>query len=101
MIARKGLHGAAGAVALVGAALATASAADARCASRFYVGEAEGIFATTTGIAARSDWRAQVRESIGSNFALWSRASSKSTRCTRREGGGRWFCRARAIPCND
>jgi hypothetical protein len=98
MIARKGLHGA---VALAAAALATASTADARCASRFYVGEAEGIFATTTGIAARSDWRAHVRENIGSNFALWSRASSKSTRCRRAEGGGRWFCRARAVPCND
>ncbi|HEY1247224.1 MAG TPA: hypothetical protein VGF29_20580 [Hyphomicrobiaceae bacterium] len=101
MIARKGLHGAAGAIALVAAALATASTADARCASRFYVGEADGIFSITTGIAARSDWRAQVRENIGSNFALWSRAINKSTRCRRPEGGGRWFCRARAIPCND
>ncbi|MBO0762989.1 MAG: hypothetical protein J2P50_00085 [Hyphomicrobiaceae bacterium] len=98
MIARKGLHGAA---ALVVATLATASIADARCASRFYVGESEGIFATTTGIAARSDWRGQVSENIGSNFALWSRAINKSTRCTRREGGGRWFCRARAVPCSD
>ena len=100
MIALKGLRSAAGAVALAGAMLATASAADARCAYRYFVGVADGIFATTTGMAARADWRAQVREEVGSNYALWSRADNRSTRCTRPEGGGRWTCRARARPCN-
>jgi hypothetical protein len=101
MIARTGLQAAAGAAALVVAALATASVAEARCTYRYYVGEAEGIFATTTGISARADWRAQVRENVGGNFAFWSRADNRSTRCTRPEGGGRWTCRARARPCSD
>ena len=101
MIARKGLQCAAGAAALVVAALATASTADARCSYRYYVGVAEGIFSTTTGISARADWREQVREGIGSNYALWSRAQGRTTRCTRPEGGGRWTCQARARPCND
>jgi hypothetical protein len=101
MMVRKGWHGAAGAVALAAAALVTASTADARCAPRYYVGEAEGIFSTTTGIAARADWRAQVRQDVGSNFALWSRADNRTTRCSRPESGGRWFCRARARPCNE
>jgi hypothetical protein len=101
MFGRKGLRGAASAAALVFAALATASVAEARCTYRYFVGEAQGIFATTTGIAARADWRAQVREEVGNNFALWSRADGRSTRCSRPEGGGRWTCRARARPCND
>jgi hypothetical protein len=105
MIARDGLRrvtdGAAFTAVLIGAALVTASAAEARCAPRYYVGESSGIFATTTGIAARADWRARVREDVGGNFALWSRADNRSTRCSRPEAGGRWFCRARARPCND
>jgi hypothetical protein len=100
MIARKGLLGATGAAALAAALLATASSADAACAPRYYVGEAEGFFYTTTGIAARSAWRGEVREHVGSNFALWSQAHNKTTRCVRPEEGGRWTCRARARPCN-
>ena len=100
MIARKGLFGAAGAAVLAAATLATASSADAACAPRHYVGEAQGFFYTTTGIAARSAWRGEVRERVGSDFALWSRSYNRTTRCFRSEDGGRWTCRARARPCN-
>jgi hypothetical protein len=100
MIARRVLGGAAGAAALVAATLATASSADAACASRYYIGEARGLFYTTTGIAARSDWRGQVRSTEGYGFGFWSRARNRSTRCYRPEGGGQWYCRARARPCD-
>jgi len=90
----------AGAAALVAAALATAGPADAACAARYYVGEARGLFYTTTGISARSDWRSQVRRREGNEFGFWSRARNKTTRCIRPEGGGGWYCRARARPCN-
>jgi hypothetical protein len=108
MIACKALRGAArglacgvaGAVALLATTLATASSADAACAPRYYVGEARGLFYTTTGIAARSDWRVQVRRREGVEFGLWSRSRNRSTRCVRPEGGGRWVCRARARPCD-
>jgi hypothetical protein len=99
-MARKAWCGAAGGAALVAATLVTASSADAECA-RYYIGEATGFFYTTTGIAARSDWRSQVRRREGYEFGFWSRARSRSTRCYRPEGGGRWFCRARARPCDD
>jgi hypothetical protein len=97
MIARKALCGVAGVAAL----FATASSASAECAERYYVGEATGIFATTTGIAARADWRGQVRSRVGSEFAYWSRARNRSTRCSRPETGGPWHCVARARPCTD
>jgi|RhiMetdeSRZDD1v2_1073273.scaffolds.fasta_scaffold219055_2 hypothetical protein len=104
MMARRVLYaaarGAAGVAALVAATLATAPSADAACAGRYYIGEATGIFYATTGIAARSDWRGQVRRREGNEFAFWSRANNRSTRCYRPEGGGRWFCRARARPCD-
>jgi hypothetical protein len=100
MPARKGLLGAAaGAGALAVAMLAAAPSADAACANRIYVGEATGVFYTLTGISARSDWRAAVRRRLGGEYAFWSRATSRSTRCYRPEGGGRWTCRARARPC--
>jgi hypothetical protein len=94
------LRGAAGVAALVGASLGLAPSADAACAARYYVGEATGLFYTTTGISARSDWRSQVRRREGNGFAFWSRSRNRSTRCSRPEGGGRWFCRARARPCD-
>ena len=95
MFARKALCGVAGMAAL----LATASSASAECASRYYIGEATGFFYTTTGIAARSDWRRRVRIGEGGDFAYWSQARNRSTRCYRPESGGRWYCRARARPC--
>jgi hypothetical protein len=100
MIARKGLLGASSALALVGVALATAPDAEAACARQYYTGRAYGVFATTTGIAARADWRAEVSRHEGPEFTRWSRASKRTTRCTRAESGGRWYCRARAIPCD-
>ena len=104
MMARRALRaavcGAAGAAALAAASLATAASADAACAPRYYIGEARGIFYTTTGIAARSDWRGQVRRREGYEFGFWSRAQNRSTRCYRPEGGGRWYCRSRARPCD-
>jgi hypothetical protein len=101
MLARKGLlGGVAGAGALAVAALGTASSADAACASRIYVGEATGVFYTLTGISARSDWRAAVRLHLGGEYAFWSRATRRSTRCYRPAGGGRWTCRAVARPCD-
>lgn len=101
MIVRKVLQGAAGAAALVGATLATASSAEAECVDRRYVGEAYGLFHTTTGIAARADWRREVRQQIGYEFARWSRSRDRTTRCSRPESGGRWYCRARARPCDN
>ncbi len=100
MTARRILWAAAGAAALGAATLATASSADAACAPRYYVGEARGFFYTTTGIAARADWREQVRRREGFEFGFWSRSRNRSTRCLRPEGGGRWYCRSRARPCD-
>jgi hypothetical protein len=100
MIARRALLGAVGAATLAASTLVTAPSAEARCAVRYYTGEAIGIFYTTTGIAARSDWRGQVRVAEGGEFALWSRSRNRTTRCVRREEGGRWYCRARARPCD-
>ena len=100
MIARKALLGVVGAAAFAASTLFTAGAADARCTVRYYVGEATGIFYTTTGIAARADWRGQVGAIEGGAFALWSRARNRTTRCSRREEGGRWYCQARARPCD-
>jgi hypothetical protein len=101
MIGRKEVIGAAGAVALIAATLATAPAAVAECAGRYYVGEATGFFRTTTSIAARSDWRSQVRRREGGEFGLWSRARNRFTRCSKPESGGRWYCRAVARPCDE
>lgn len=100
MMARRILWAAAGAAALGAATLATASSADAACARSRYGGEARGVFYTTTGIAARADWRRSVRRRLGFEYGYWSRAQDRSTRCLRPEGGGRWYCRARAVPCD-
>jgi hypothetical protein len=99
MMARSVLWGAAGAAALLAATLATADRAEAACAG-YFVGEATGLFYTTTGISARSDWRSQVRRRLGNEYAFWSRARDRATRCRKPEGGGSWYCRARARPCN-
>jgi hypothetical protein len=99
MIARRALLGAVGAATLAASALVWAPPAEAVCRG-YFTGEAIGIFYTTTGIAARADWRSQVRDAAGSEFALWSRSRDRTTRCFRRETGGRWFCRARARPCD-
>lgn len=99
MIARRALQGAAGAAALVAGTLTLAPSAEARCAERQYVGEAHGLLRATAGIAARSDWRSQVRQRLGNDFARWSQARSRVTSCHRREGE-RWYCRASARPCN-
>lgn len=93
-------RGAAAAAVFVAATLAASHPAEAACAGRYYIGEATGIFYATTGISARSDWRSRVRRREGNEFAFWSRANNRSTRCYRPEGGGRWYCRARARPCD-
>jgi hypothetical protein len=99
MIARRALLGAVGAATLAASALVWAPSAEAACRG-YYTGEATGIFYTTTGISARADWRGQVGAIEGSQFALWSRSRNRTTRCFRREDGGRWYCRARARPCD-
>jgi hypothetical protein len=99
MIARKALLGAVGAATLAASALVWAPPAEALCRG-YFTGEATGIFYTTTGIAARADWRGQVAAIEGSQFTLWRRARNRTTRCQRRETGGRWFCQARARPCD-
>lgn len=98
MILRKSLQGAIGAGALLAATLVTTSSADAQCARR-YVGEASGLLRAATGIAARADWRLQVRRDLGFSYSLWSRADRRVTRCFRRPAGGNWHCRASARPC--
>jgi hypothetical protein len=98
MIFRKVLQGAIGAAALFAATLVTVSSADAQCARR-YTGEASGLLRAATGIAARADWRLQVRRDLGFGYALWSRAANRVTRCYRRPAGGNWQCRATARPC--
>jgi hypothetical protein len=100
MIGPRLLHGVAAAAALVGASILAAPSAEARCAERLYFGEANGLFRATAGIAARSVWRSAVRERLGGDFAYWSRARSRVTSCTKREGE-QWHCRARARPCNN
>ena len=99
MIARKALLGAVGGATIAASAFVWAPSAEALC-RRYYTGEATGIFHATTGIAARADWRGQVGANEGAEFALWSRARSRTTRCQRREAGGRWYCQARARPCD-
>lgn len=97
MTVRKTFWGIAGA-ALVGAALFAASPAEARCEREAYTGRATGVFRALTGVAARSDWRNEVRRYAGPGYAYWSRAKNRVTYCRKVEG--RWRCRARAIPCN-
>lgn len=75
-----------------------APAAQADC-KRTVVGESKGILRATAGIAARADWRGRVRARHGSEYAWWSRARSRVTRCYRPEGE-RWYCRASARPCD-
>ena len=93
-------HRLAATAALVAASILAAPSAEARCAERLYFGQASGLFRGTAGIAARSAWRSAVRERLGGDFAYWSRARSRTTSCTKREGE-RWYCRARARPCNN
>jgi hypothetical protein len=99
MLAPRLLHGAAAAAALVAASILAAPSAEARCTERLYFGEANGLFRATAGIAARSAWRSAVRERLGGDFAYWSKARTRVTSCTKREGE-QWHCRARARPCN-
>jgi hypothetical protein len=99
MIVRKIiLLGVVGAAALVGAALIAAAPAEARCEREAYTGRATGLLRALTGVAARSDWRSEVRRYAGPDYAYWSRAKSRVTYC--RKVNTRWSCRARAIPCN-
>jgi hypothetical protein len=99
MIVRKTLYAAAGATALVVATIATAPLADARCVDERFSGRASGLLRATAGIAARADWRAEVRRHVGSDFALWRYARDRVTRCYKPESGT-WRCYARARPCN-
>jgi hypothetical protein len=98
MILRKVLLGTIGATALGAATFIPMSSAEAqRC--RRYTGEASGLLRAATGIAARADWRLQVRQDLGFGAALWSRAQGRVTRCFRRPAGGNWHCRATARAC--
>jgi hypothetical protein len=98
MIARAFLCGAVGAAAFLATTIVTTSSAEAACASRTFTGRASGLLRSTTGIAARTDWRADVRRELGFSYGFWSRASNRVTLCNRRASGG-WYCRARARPC--
>jgi len=98
MILRRTLQAAIGASALLTTTLVTMVPAEAQCARR-YTGEASGLLRAATGIAARADWRLQVRRDHGFGYSLWSRASGRVTRCARRPAGGNWHCTARARPC--
>lgn len=99
MIARKVLHGAAGAAVLFAGMLAVAPAAEADCSNRTYVGRGTGLLRATAGIAARADWRREVAERRGSGYTRWSRARTRVTSCRKPEGG-RWHCVARARACS-
>lgn len=99
MILRRTLLAALGAAALIGSTLVTASSAEAQACAGRYTGEASGLLRAATGIAARQDWRTQVRRDLGFSYGFWSRASRRVTRCFRRPAGGNWHCTARANPC--
>jgi hypothetical protein len=98
MIMRKVICGVAGAAALAGAAIVAAAPAEARCVRESFTGRATGLLRSLTGVAARSDWRNDVRRAVGPDYAYWSRAKNRVTYC--RKVDARWSCRARATPCN-
>jgi len=98
MIARAFLCGAIAAAAFSATTIVMTSSAHADCASRSFTGRASGVLRSVTGIAARNDWRSEVRREVGWSYGLWSRASNRVTQCNRRSSGG-WYCRARARPC--
>lgn len=100
MITRKLLYGTAGAVLVAAAALADASPASAACKGHPHEGRARGLLQTTTEIAARSNWRSEVRRHDGYRFARWTLARDKNMRCRKLKPGRHWHCVARAIPCN-
>jgi hypothetical protein len=98
MIARAFLCGAIAAAAFSATTIMTSTSAEAACTSRTFTGRASGLLRSTTGIAARNDWRAEVRREVGYSYGFWSRASNRVTMCSRRSSGG-WYCRARALAC--
>ena len=102
MLGRKALFAAAGAAALLTAALVTAPAAAARCSRDYFTGEASGPrpLRAITGVAARAQWRKEVTLHLGAEYALWSRSENRITRCVIRRGESGWHCTARARPCN-
>ena len=81
MVARKVLHGAAGAAVLAAGMLVTASYAEADCKRHSHEGRATGLLRATAGIAARSDWRREVSEHDRPGYAWWSRARGRVTSC--------------------
>lgn len=99
MIARKILHGVAGAAVLAAGLLVTVASAQAECTQRTYEGRGTGLLRATAGIAARADWRRAVADRRGPDFTRWARARGRVTSCRKREGG-RWHCVARARACN-
>jgi hypothetical protein len=98
MRVRKTIYAIAGAAALMSATLVASAPAEARCERESYTGRATGLLRSLTGVAARSDWRGEVRRYAGPDYAYWSRAKNRVTYC--RKVDSRWSCRARAIPCN-
>jgi Ni/Co efflux regulator RcnB len=99
MFARRILLAAAGAAVLAAAMFAAASSAEALCKRHYHEGRATGLLRATAGIAARADWRREVRSHDGADYTRWSRARDRVTRCRKPEGG-RWRCIATARACN-
>jgi hypothetical protein len=85
---------------LEGARHARHAPASAACKGHEHEARGVGVFQTTTEIAARSRWRAEVRSHDGDRWARWSLARDKTMRCRKLEPGRRWRCVARAIPCD-
>ncbi len=99
MTAKRLFCGVAGFAALIGATTLGTAPASAACRPHVHA-EATGRLQTLTEIAARAKWRSEVRDDYGAAFTRWSRARSKTMRCTKIRPGNRWHCIARARPCN-
>jgi hypothetical protein len=88
-----------GVAVLLGATAMGPAAANAACRSFVQAG-AEGTFKLPTELISRARWRSEVRERYGAEYAFWSKAEEKATRCTKGEPGDKWRCAARARPCS-
>jgi hypothetical protein len=88
-----------GVAVMLGATAMAPATASAACRG-FVQASAEGTFKYPTELISRARWRSEVRDRYDSQYAFWSRAEEKSTRCTKSEPGDKWICAARARPCD-
>ena len=88
-----------GMAALLGATALAPATANAACRG-FVQASAEGTFKTPTELISRARWRSLVRERYSAEYAFWSKAEEKATRCYKSEPGDKWICAARARPCS-